>query len=128
MGLDYLKQKGILELSCVPRRCADCPLNCSVGGGQPFCYFTLREISDNEYYNTKPASCPIKPLSDIGKSAIAVGKWEPVVNAMGELVEFLCDCGCGQTAAHNYCPNCGKEMDNSDIEKRIAIATADALK
>ena len=47
------------------------------------------------------------------------GKWTPIINAIGELVEFICDCGCSSQAAHNYCPDCGMKMDNSDIEKRI---------
>lgn len=47
------------------------------------------------------------------------GMWGPIVNSFGQLTGFLCECGCTQTAAHNYCPDCGKKMDNSTIEQRI---------
>lgn len=47
------------------------------------------------------------------------GIWEPKVNAFGELVEFICDCGHSSTVASNFCPNCGKKIDNSTIEQRI---------
>ena len=52
----------------------------------------------------------------------ATNTWEPIVNAHGELVEFICDCGCSSQAASNYCPDCGTKMDNSDIEERIQEA------
>ena len=52
---------------------------------------------------------PYKPLDE----------WEPIVNAHGELVEFVCGCGCSSQAASNYCPNCGAKKDNTDIEERI---------
>ena len=54
-------------------------------------------------------------------------KWEPIVNAHGELVEFICECGCSSQAASAYCPDCGVRMDNSDIEERIKIAAREAL-
>lgn len=53
--------------------------------------------------------------------------WEPIVNAHGELVEFICDCGCSSKAASNYCPDCGTKMDNSDIEERIQKAIHEAI-
>lgn len=68
------------------------------------------------------SSCDYARLKDA-----EYGMWEPIVNALGELVEFICDCGCSQTAAHNYCPNCGKKMDNSNIEQRIKIAINNEL-
>ena len=49
------------------------------------------------------------------------------MNAHGELVEFICDCGCGSQAASNYCPDCGTKMDNSDIEERIQKAIHEAI-
>lgn len=48
--------------------------------------------------------------------------WEPIVNPYGELEEFICQCGRRSTEASTYCPNCGAEMDNSDIEERIEKA------
>ena len=45
----------------------------------------------------------------------------------GELVEFICDCGCSSQAASNYCPDCGTKMDNSDIEERIQEAIHKAI-
>ena len=53
--------------------------------------------------------------------------WEPIVNAHGELVEFICDCGCSSQVASNYCPDCGTKMDNSDIEERIQKAIQEAI-
>ena len=45
----------------------------------------------------------------------------------GELVEFICDCGCSSQAASKYCPDCGTKMDNSDIEERIQEAIHKAI-
>ena len=57
----------------------------------------------------------------------ATNTWEPIVNAHGKLVEFICDCGCSSQAASNYCPDCGTKMDNSDIEERIQEAIHKAI-
>lgn len=54
-------------------------------------------------------------------------KWEPIVDAYGELKEFICDCGRGSSGASNYCPDCGTKMDNSDIEIRIKEAISREL-
>lgn len=54
-------------------------------------------------------------------------KWEIIVNAIGEVTEFLCDCGCSTRAASDYCPDCGRNMDNSDIEERINHAIQEAI-
>ncbi|RDU23413.1 hypothetical protein [Anaerosacchariphilus polymeriproducens] len=56
-----------------------------------------------------------------------VSKWEPVVDAYGDLKEFICSCGRGSKEASNYCPNCGTKMDNSNIEKEIKEAIINAL-
>ena len=53
--------KAILVID-MPKRCANCPLRCSVNGFQPFCTITFETLSDNEYYNTKPTWCPLKEL------------------------------------------------------------------
>ena len=55
------------------------------------------------------------------------GVWEPIINAQGELVEFICDWGCISQSASNYCPDCGTKMDNSDIEERIQEAIHKAI-
>lgn len=57
-----------------------------------------------------------------------IKKWQPIVNAFGELTEFLCDCGRGSQEASNYCPDCGAKMDNSTIEDDIKLAITNALK
>lgn len=35
-------EQGILVVY-MPKRCADCKLNCSIGGEQPFCYVNLEK-------------------------------------------------------------------------------------
>lgn len=55
-------------------------------------------------------------------------KWEPVVDAYGELKEFICDCGRSVLEATAYCPQCGSEMDSSDLPERIQMAIYNAMK
>lgn len=54
-------EQGILIVH-MPKRCADCKLNCSIGGEQPFCYVNLENVTDDEYYHQKPEWCPLSPV------------------------------------------------------------------
>ena len=54
-------------------------------------------------------------------------KWEPIVNAYGELIEFMCPCGCSTQGASNFCPDCGAKKDNSTIEEDILAAKKKVL-
>jgi len=51
-------------------------------------------------------------------------KWEPVINAHGELTGFICECGCNSNSISNFCSNCGAKMNNFDIRGRIEQAIA----
>lgn len=73
-----------------------------------------------EIYLEKDDTIILKPYR-------ATNVWEPIVNAHGELTEFICNCGCSSQGASNYCPNCGTKMDNSDIEERIQKAIREAI-
>ena len=56
------------------------------------------------------------------KSERSVKKWDFVIDAYGDLKEFICECGYGTTSASNYCPKCGSKMDNSDYKIRLEKA------
>lgn len=86
-----------------------------------------RKIYGSQYTEGQPME--ISLISDgtiILKPHKETNKWEPVVNADGELTEFICTCGCSSQSASNYCPDCGLKMDNFDIEKRIEKAIKEA--
>lgn len=70
-----------------------------------------------EFYLQSDNTIVLKPYK-------ATNIWEPVVNANGELTEFICSCGCSSQSASNYCPDCGTKMDNSNIESEIRIRKA----
>lgn len=53
------------------------------------------------------------PLADV--VPVIHGRWEPIINAFGELEGWMCKC-CGTETKRksNYCPNCGAKMDIKD--------------
>lgn len=53
-------------------------------------------------------------------------KWEIELNKNGEIVGFVCNCGWRSKQVTNFCPHCGQEKDNSDIDNRIDEAIARA--
>ena len=58
----YFKET-VLVLPAMPKRCADCSLQCSaLGRDKTICIPTVKEISDNEYYEQKPEWCPLFEL------------------------------------------------------------------
>lgn len=73
-----------------------------------------------EFFLEKDDTIVLKPYRE-------TNVWKPIVNAHGELTEFICNCGCSSQGASNYCPDCGTKMDNSDIEERIQKAIQETM-
>ena len=86
-----------------------------------------REIYGEADVEGQPIEFFVERNTIILKPYRATNVWEPIVNAHGELTEFICDCGCSSKSASNYCPNCGTKMDNSGIEERIKKAIQKAI-
>jgi hypothetical protein len=59
----YFKET-VLVLPAMPKRCADCSLQCSVAGMDTICIPTMKAISDEEYYNKKPDWCLLFELPE----------------------------------------------------------------
>ena len=50
------------------------------------------------------------PLADV--VPVIHGRWEPIINAFGELEGWICKrCGTETKQKSNYCPNCGAKRD-----------------
>lgn len=45
--------------------------------------------------------------------------WGIDVNKKGEIEGFVCSCGWRSKQVTNFCPHCGQEKDNADIDNRI---------
>ena len=50
-----------------------------------------------------PAAADVAPVMH--------GRWEPIIDAYGELEGWICACGRESKEMSNYCPNCGAKMD-----------------
>jgi hypothetical protein len=55
--------KAVLVMD-MPKRCADCQLRCSIEVNEPFCYSTMQNVTEEEYYKEKPSWCPLKPMPE----------------------------------------------------------------
>ena len=55
--------KAVLVMD-MPQRCADCQLRCSIEVNEPFCYGTMQNVTEEEYYKEKPSWCPLKPIPE----------------------------------------------------------------
>ena len=50
------------------------------------------------------------PSADV--APVVHGKWEPIINAYGELEGWICKrCGTETKQKSSYCPSCGSRMD-----------------
>lgn len=59
--------KGILLLDYLPTRCCDCELRNDIAIGKTICHVTLKDLTDDECFKTKPQWCPLKELSNSQK-------------------------------------------------------------
>lgn len=42
---------------------------------------------------------------------VMYGRWEPIIDAYGNIEGWICACGRESKEMANYCPNCGAKMD-----------------
>lgn len=90
-----------------------------------------KEIMEKLFGTRHKEGQPMEIFLDSDNSIIlkpykSMTEWDPVVNANGELTEFVCGCGYSSLSATNYCANCGTKKDNTDIEERIKQAKMNA--
>lgn len=61
-----------------------------------------------------PEECVIsvRRMSPADIAPVVHGRWEPIINAYGELEGWICKrCGTETKQKSNYCPHCGCLMD-----------------
>ena len=58
----------------MPTRCADCPLNAILKTGEPICFTTLKNITNDECYKQKPDWCPLKEIPEKKNETHVVAK------------------------------------------------------
>lgn len=78
-------KKSVLVIE-TPEKCVDCKLRCSMDEREPFCYATLKRVSDDEYYKKKPEWCPLVDIPDMDglmAAATVAGCLHPVEYAHG---------------------------------------------
>lgn len=67
--------------------------------------FMERTFADGVY-------CILENFPDADVAPVAHGRWEPIINAYGELEGWICKrCGTETKQKSNYCPSCGAKMD-----------------
>lgn len=49
------------------------------------------------------------PAADV--APVVHGRWEPIMDAYGDLEGWICACGRESKEMSKYCPNCGAKMD-----------------
>lgn len=53
------------------------------------------------------------PAADV--APVVHGRWEPIMDAYGDLEGWICACGRESKEMSKYCPNCGAKMDRGAV-------------
>lgn len=67
---------------------------------------------EKDYHVWAMAICLLHDVQTADVVPVVHGRWEPIINAYGELEGWMCKrCGTETKQKSNYCQNCGAKMD-----------------
>lgn len=81
--------KAVLVMD-MPGRCADCQLRCSIEVNEPFCYGTMKNVTEDEYYKEKPQWCPLKPMPKKKENIVCTIHFGAYVNGWNACIDAIC--------------------------------------
>lgn len=69
------------------------------------------DLITRRYENPEICAQEINSIPTADVAPVVHGRWEPIINAYGDLEGWICACGRESKELSKYCPNCGAKMD-----------------